>query len=361
MADKASLKLNLPKSTTFIEMPLDFTGRTARGRSNPFDGLLSNAQFMLALIYTLNKAYRTIAKITYDDFMNILGIGSRETVRNALNILKERNLIEEVKQSHYKIKACFNKRDYLKIDTYLFKTKFKIGKEEKRLTRSSIKALALVDRGNRNPKTNGVFISSQARIGKAVNLPRTTAGDSIREIISGAFITCEKAPDSYGASKRGLYQYKVAPEVLAVKREKPKPAEQPKPQPPKQTDNGQGLRVLIEKHFAELRLNAEQRAARVLAKANSDKDYSAIASRINALNFEVAVASVRNPAAAVQLEEERRKLEAAGDKRLAALGIDKAELSPQYTCTVCSDTGYDSQGKPCKCLNKFIQTVKNKA
>lgn len=151
MADKTSIKLNLPKSTTFLEMPLDFTGRTAQGKNNPFDGLLCTAQFMLALIYTMNKAYKTVAKITYEDFMNVLGIGSRETVRNALSVLKERKLIEEEKQSHYVIKAYFNKRDYFKIDTYLFKTKFIIGDEEKRLTRSSIKALALIDRGNRNP------------------------------------------------------------------------------------------------------------------------------------------------------------------------------------------------------------------
>lgn len=110
-----------------------------------------------------------------------------------------------------------------------------------------------------------------------------------------------------------------------------------------------------------MRHAAEQRAARVLAKANADSDYAAIASRLSKLNFEIALASIKSPDKVEKLEAERRMLEVAGDKRLAIMGIDKAELSPRYACTVCSDTGYDPQGKPCKCLNKFIQTVKNKA
>ena len=51
--------------------------------------------------------------------------------------------------------------------------------------------------------------------------------------------------------------------------------------------------------------------------------------------------------------------QAAADARLAELGIDKADFTPRYSCSICNDTGYDADGKPCRCLKKFIQEYNN--
>ena len=218
MQEAASIKFNLPKTTTFIIMPLAFTGKDKR-----FEGLSNACQFLLAAIYTMNKAVKGPAKLTYEYFVQKFGM-SRETVCASLRKLEERGFIERLKNSRYRILLKFNTRNYIIIDDYLHKQLWNVGGVQKRLARSRIKALAFLERENLNPKTNGVFTSSQARIGVAIGLPRTTAGDSVRELAAAGLIKLQQAEERYKeAYKRGLTRYTVHQELLKVKRCKPEP------------------------------------------------------------------------------------------------------------------------------------------
>ncbi len=215
MADKEWQKLNLPKTSTYIEFPLAFTGKTRNGQPSVFGGLLLSCQFILAVIHTMNKAFKGSARLTYDYFVTEYGM-SRETVSNALKVLVERGIIERVKQSCYKIKASYNKINCVKIDTVWIKNLWNVGDKMKRLTYSRLLTLGFLKRGNENPKTGGVFVSSQARIGKAINMPCTTAGDSIREIVAAGAVRTEK-PNGNDLRRRGCSLFTVNPEILAVK------------------------------------------------------------------------------------------------------------------------------------------------
>lgn len=206
---------NIPEMSAYIEFPIDFTGKSKDGRSTAFAGLLLSAQFILAEIHTMNKIYKEAAKLTYDHFVIKFGM-SRETVGNAINVLIKLNIIECVKRSRYIIKATYRKKDYVEIDNYWIKRLWNVNGKEKRLSRSRLLTLALLKRGAENPKTDGKFISSQGRIGKALNLPKTTAGDSIREIINAGLIKCEKQ-DGNDSRKRGCSLYTVNPQILKVK------------------------------------------------------------------------------------------------------------------------------------------------
>lgn len=208
-------KLNLPETSTYIEFPLAFTGKAQNGKATVFTGLLLSCQFILAIIHTMNKACGEPARLTYDYFVNNFG-QSRETINNALDVLKERKIIEQVKQSRYKIIAKYNKRNYIEIDTYMFLSEWNVAGKYKRLTYSRLLTLAFLMRGNENPKTGGVFVSSQERIGKAIGLARTTAGDSIRELIAADLSRSEKA-DGNDLRRRGCSIYTVNPDILAVK------------------------------------------------------------------------------------------------------------------------------------------------
>ena len=42
-------------------------------------------------------------------------------------------------------------------------------------------------------------------------------------------------------------------------------------------------------------------------------------------------------------------------ERLAKLGISKEDFKPHYKCSLCNDTGYDSEGRQCQCLKRFIK------
>lgn len=208
-------KLNVPETSSYIEFPLAFTGKTKGGKATVFKGLLLSCQFILAIIHTMNKAFREPAKLTYEYFVQNFGM-SKETISNAFDKLTERGIIERVKQSRYKIIAKYNKRNYVEVDTYMFLQEWEISRKYKRLTYSRLLTLAFLKRCNENPKTGGVFISSQARIGKAVGLPKTTAGDSIRELIAADLSRSEK-PDGNDLRRRGCSLFTVNPDILTVK------------------------------------------------------------------------------------------------------------------------------------------------
>lgn len=206
---------NIPEESLYIEFPLAFTGKAKSGKATVFTGLILSAQFILAEIHTMNKICKEPAKLTYDHFIKVFGM-SKETVCAALSLLKKLEIIEVVKQSRYRIKAYYNKKDYVEIDRYWIKHEWEVGGENKRFARSRLLTLALVKRGATNPKTGGEFISSQARIGVAINLPRTTAGDSVRELVDAGLMQTEKH-DGNSKRKRGCSKYFVSPQILEVK------------------------------------------------------------------------------------------------------------------------------------------------
>ena len=114
----------------------------------------------------------------------------------------------------------------------------------------------------------------------------------------------------------------------------------------------------IERHYYELRHNAEDRAEKVLNTALADEIYGSIRRQLNELTISLAFAEVRSPNDAESISEQIRKLEADGDKRLKELCIDKADFKPRYSCKICNDTGYDKNGSPCSCMKKFISGLK---
>lgn len=215
MQDKEWQQLNLPETSTYIEFPIAFTGKTKSDKATVFAGLNFSCQFILAIIHTMNKAYGEPARLTYDYFLEEFGIYPN-TLSAGLKWLKDCKIIEAVKQSRYKIKVSYNKRNCVKIDTYLLKQEFKLAGKKKRLTYSRLITLAFLKRSNENPQTGGVFISSQTRIAVALNMSRSTMGDCIRELTALDFTRAEKE-DETDRRRRGCCIFTINPEILAVK------------------------------------------------------------------------------------------------------------------------------------------------
>lgn len=237
MQDKEWQKLDLPAESPYIELPVAFTGKNKNGAKNVFSGLLLSCQFILAVIHTTTKLNGgKPVKLTYDYFVNKYDM-SRETVCKALNeIIEKRKIVECVKRSHYKITAGYNKTNRLKIFECWLKQEVEINGKKKRLARSRWWVLGLILRGCENPETGGEFISSQERIGNAVGLPRTTAGDAVRELIAADYTRAESPPEN--DKRRGCSLYMVNPDVKAVKPPKRLPVEEVKAEFAKFAANG---------------------------------------------------------------------------------------------------------------------------
>ena len=294
---------NIPEESLYIEFPLAFTGKLKNGKATVFTGLPLSAQFILSEIHTMNKISKEPAKLTYEHFIQVFGM-SKETVCTALSLLKELDIVEVVKQSRYRIKAYYNRKDYVEVDRYWLKREWSVNGQNKRFARSRILTLALVKRGVTNPKTGGEFVSSQDRIGKAINLPRTTAGDSIRELVTAGIMQTERQ-NGNGKLKRGCSKYFVNPQILAVKH-----------------PNSVSLQAV------QAMFNYKPSAEDLHKRLMLDIEYKAINERIN-LNRGEIITEIRrargnNTEKLVELEAERERLGAELEKYFKAHRIDRA-------------------------------------
>lgn len=116
-------------------------------------------------------------------------------------------------------------------------------------------------------------------------------------------------------------------------------------------------RAALERHYFSLRQAAELRAERILKTATADPEYGAISKKLNELSIKLAFAEIRDKNTAATLSSEIAELEKRADRRLKELNIDKADFTPKYSCGICNDTGYDKDGKPCKCMIEFLKTL----
>ncbi len=116
---------------------------------------------------------------------------------------------------------------------------------------------------------------------------------------------------------------------------------------------------IIERHYADLRHVAEDKAHNLNQRALSDSIYKNLTSQLNELSIKIAFAEIRDKQLAANLQSQANQLEVLIDKRLLELNIDKSQLTPQYLCKKCNDTGYDTNGKQCACLIEFINNFNN--
>lgn len=217
-------QLNLPAESTYIEFPIAFAGKPPKGsKATVYTGLPLSCGFFLAVIHTMNKMFGGFAEITYKYMQDRFGMYP-STLSAAKKLLIDKKIIEEAGRSKYEIIAYYNK-NYVKVYDCLFQKEFyevyeksdgQIIEQFKQLSYSRIFALSYLKRANENEKENGVYISSPSRLGKAIGLPASTAGDTVRELKAGDLLRTEK-PSHNNKRQHGCLQYIVNPEIKAIK------------------------------------------------------------------------------------------------------------------------------------------------
>lgn len=88
-----------------------------------------------------------------------------------------------------------------------------------------------------------------------------------------------------------------------------------------------------------------------------NKDYSDLEYKIRSLSFEIAKKEIENKDTSKEVKE-LSLLQASQDKLLKKFGFTKDDLTPQYNCKKCNDTGYYN-GKICDCVvSRYNDLVK---
>ena len=106
-----------------------------------------------------------------------------------------------------------------------------------------------------------------------------------------------------------------------------------------------------ERYYAQLREKAISNAEKYLTKANGNSRFKAIGTELSKMEFELAKAEMFEPEKLPALEEKKLALITERRNILKSLGIDEAQLTPQFHCPHCQDTGFMKNGSACSCYN----------
>ena len=104
-----------------------------------------------------------------------------------------------------------------------------------------------------------------------------------------------------------------------------------------------------ERYYALLREKAQIRADKFMEKARKNTEFSTVSTELSKLELELAKAELFSPEKAEGLGLRKAELMQKRKDILAGLGIAESDLTAQYTCKKCSDTGFLSSGKACDC------------
>lgn len=104
-----------------------------------------------------------------------------------------------------------------------------------------------------------------------------------------------------------------------------------------------------ERYYAALREKAQSRADKFIAKANKHPRFKALNTELAKMEIALAKAEVFEPKTLPALTEQKAALLRERRSILEGLGIEEAQLQPQFTCEKCSDTGFLPSGVACNC------------
>ena len=104
-----------------------------------------------------------------------------------------------------------------------------------------------------------------------------------------------------------------------------------------------------ERYYAALREKAQSRADKFIAKANKNERFKQLTTELSKMEIALAKAEVFEPKNLPALTEQKAALLRERRSILEGLGIDEAQLLPQFTCAKCSDTGFLPSGVACNC------------
>lgn len=107
-----------------------------------------------------------------------------------------------------------------------------------------------------------------------------------------------------------------------------------------------------ERYYSELREKAQAVAEKNLARANSNARFKEITLALSRMEISLAKAEVFEPHALPALKEEKSMLSAERKELLKQLGLTERDLTPQYACKKCLDTGFTKSGVACDCYKK---------
>ena len=107
-----------------------------------------------------------------------------------------------------------------------------------------------------------------------------------------------------------------------------------------------------ERYYALRREKAQSVADKFLAKANANERFKEVSVALSKMEISLAKAEVFEPQKLPELQAKKSELLNLRNGILTELGLTETQLTPQYQCKKCSDTGFLPSGTACNCYVK---------
>lgn len=323
--------------------------------------MLRRSEIMiLGAVFSYSCVKDMTCNMTYHKFEEKLGL-SHGTVARGIKALKESGEISQDKSRRtgaaYRSMKPLKESGFIKIEFYLYSTKFEVRgeKEPRYLPKAAIDVLCLMKTHCSNEKTGGVFLGSVRGIAHTLNLSPTTVQKSIDLLMRAKLVFRNESGRGLNAHKRSTF---TVNQKLIRKAEKKfrKGTTAPAQSSDKQTSCSDHLeaaadaRAEFDRYYDELRRRALNRAEWFENCLEQDDTYRRVNGDLQALKPKIARAEIYRAPELAWLLSEQKRLEGERARRMAALNISEVDLTPQWRCNKCNDTGFHLlDGKMCDC------------
>ena len=107
-----------------------------------------------------------------------------------------------------------------------------------------------------------------------------------------------------------------------------------------------------DKFYAERRAKAQASAEKFFALASKNARFKELTKALSNMELSLAKAELYNPQTLPALQKEQADMQTERGAILQDMGIEEWQLTPQYVCKKCQDTGFIDSGAACRCYEK---------
>lgn len=353
MQNENTLQLNIPEieSNIYI-LPSNFC-RQRRGNALPVSALFIAAEINSfsgrQMSYGISECRRT-----YEKFKRDLGLSISTVYRNVKK-LTSCELVKRPSQSGY-IYQADNSLTFLRVEAYILKTEFKLRPIAdrqlppilRRLTPTESLVFAYFYTRCNDKKRSSEITRSISEIASELGIGKKSAWTAINNLKEAKFIyRSERGVNThqksvYGVSAAFKNRLKAYKKEIAKSRQK---ADKAAAQATQAREREQWLE--------ENRQAAIARAERNERLMAADPEFKVADCEWRGIQIDIAFAEVRNAPNLPELMRRADELQGIRQVRLIAHRLTDIDLSPQYHCKKCEDTGFDSGGKLCDCYERW--------
>ena len=341
MGKRFQINLSEEKLGLYSTVPYSMPNRHRGQRLKP------TARAVLEKVCSLsNKAKTPVCRFTYEQLRAEYGRG-HSTIGDGIAQLKELGLIKKIDRDcrgteYVYVGETFGKSYYV-IPLYLYTMTANFDGTWRKLTYVEVRVLGYLMTQCANPKNGGrerdgggVCKTSYKAMAKTLGIAESSAEAAVLALISTFLV--QRSSAQVGKNRFKDSGYTVSSSLYIYKRYAGKG---------KTDEEKENARA---EYYAELRAAAERTKEKNVAKANRSRRFRELDAERRCLILPIAKAELeerKEELAALKAEDKRLKWEQG--KVLYSIGLTLKDLTVQYVCKECSDTGKLKGGARCRC------------